>query len=106
MVILEGSPVASPDALEITLAQLYGWVSETHLVTMTDAERMARVGRRLDYLTERQVASADLWFVVNADRADPARLDEVIAALEARAAPQKIGRAVEAMPALRRAVQM
>lgn len=106
VVILEGSPVASPDTLEIILAQLYGWVNETHLVTMTDAERMARVGRPLDYLTERQVASADLWFVVNADRADPARLDEVIAALKARAAPQKIGRVVEAMPALRSAVQM
>ncbi|MGQ9904986.1 MAG: GTP-binding protein [Anaerolineae bacterium] len=106
VVILEGSPVASPDTLEIILAQLYSWVNETHLVTMTDAERMARVGRPLDYLTKRQVASADLWFVVNADRADPARLDEVIAALKARAAPHKIGRAVEAMPAIRSAVQM
>jgi G3E family GTPase len=105
MVLLEGSPVASPDVLEITLAQSYGWVDMAHMVTMTDAERMARVGRPLDYLTERQVASADTWFVVNADRADPARLDEVIAALEARAAPQKIGRSVEAVPLIRAAIQ-
>lgn len=105
VVLLEGSPVASPDVLEITLAQLYGWVDAAHLVTMTDAERMARVGRPLDYLTERQVASADLWFVVNADRADPARLDDVIAALESRAAPQKIGRGTEAVPAIRAAIR-
>ena len=105
VVILEGSPIASPDVLEVILAQLYGWVSETHLVTMTDAERMARVGRPLDYLTERQVASADLWFVVNADRADATRLDDVIASLEARSTPRKIGRGVEAVPALREVVR-
>lgn len=100
VVLLEGSPVASPDILEITLAQLYHWVREAHLVTMTDAERMARVGRPLDYLTERQVASADIWFVVNTDKADPERLDQVIASLEARAVPQKISRGVDAVPAL------
>ncbi|MCS7061086.1 MAG: GTP-binding protein [Anaerolineae bacterium] len=104
VVLLEGSPTASPDTLEIILAQLYEWVHETHLVTMTDAERMARVGWPLDYLTERQVASADLWFVVNADRPDPSRLDAVVASLEARVAPHKIGRALEALPALRNAI--
>jgi G3E family GTPase len=105
-VLLEGSPVASPDVLEITLAQLYQWVQETHLITLTDAERMARVGLPLDYLTERQVASADHWFIVNADKADPARLEEAVGALESRAAPQRIGRGVEAVPRLRAAIPL
>lgn len=105
-VLLEGSPVASPDVLEITLAQLYQWVQETHLVTMTDAERMARVGRPLDYLTERQVACADHWFIVNADKADPSRLEDVIASLEARATPQRIGRSVEAVPRIRATIPL